>query len=188
MTTTVPEALQPGDLLATHITGEVGKLIGFGELLNSNRLFHPFSVEAKKLSVFSHVAVVRDATTLIEAEVGGARIAPISEYLDGRPILFSTGLLGIDKATGLNIVKYAEAMVGAPYSSLDYFSIAAHRFHIPVPGLHDYIDDEGHIICSTLAAIAYSKAGKPLFPGQWTGYATPYGVAKLLVDKGAILV
>src|ERR1700756_4936589 len=139
--TQVPANLQPGDLVATHITGEVGRLIGFGELLNSNRLFHPFSKEALELSQFSHVAVVRDSATLVEAEPGGARLAPISEYLDGRPIMFSTGLLGVDAATGQRIADEAVKLLKTPYSFLDYDELAVHRFHIPVPGLKRLIQD-----------------------------------------------
>lgn len=186
MPTAVPAKLQPGDLIATHISGSVGRWIGFGELLDSNRLFHPFSKEALDLSVFSHVAVVRDATTLVEAEVGGARLAPISEYLDGRPILFSTGLLGVDAATGQKIADEAVKLLGVPYSFLDYGSIAAHRFHVPVPGLKAYISASGHLICSQLADLACQRAGVQLFDdGRWDGSVTPYDIAQLLVSKGA---
>lgn len=183
--TSTPANLQPGDLLCTNITGEVGKLIGLGEWLDTFSFKKLFNRELLELRVFSHVAVIRDSATLIEAEAGGARVAPIAEYLDGRPLMFSTGLLGIDKATGQLIANYAEAMVGSPYSFLDYGAIAAKRLHLPVPGLKDYINSSSHVICSQLAALAYDKAGKSLFPGYWPGYTTPLDVARLLVSKGA---
>ena len=186
MTTTIPALIQPGDFFVTQISGDVGKWIGFGELLDSGSFAHPFNRELHELDVFSHAAVYVGDGNIVEAEVGGARSYTIDEYLDGRPIMFSTGLFGIDAATGLKIAAEAIKLIGTPYSFVDYAAIATRRLHLPAPGLKDYIKDSGHLICSQLADLAHQRAGVQLFAdGRWNGDVTPMDLAQLLVSKGA---
>jgi cell wall-associated NlpC family hydrolase len=186
MVTAIPTLIQPGDLLVTNITGDVGKWIGFGEFLDSASFDHPFNRELRELDVFSHAAVYVGDGNIVEAEVGGARSYTLDEYLDGRPLMFSTGLLGVDAATGLKIAAEAKKLIGVPYSFVDYAAIATHRLHLPAPGLEQYIKDSGHLICSQLADLAYQRAGVQLFAdNRWNGDVTPMDIARLLVSKGA---
>jgi hypothetical protein len=63
---------------------------------------------------------------------------------------------------------------GVGYSFLDYDAIAAHRLHLPVPGLRAYIGSTGHLICSQLCDQAYADVGAHLYAdGRWPGYVTP---------------
>src|SRR5258708_29450415 len=68
----------------------------------------------------------------------------------------------------------ARSNIGVGYSWADYMAIAAHRLHIPSPGLRDFIADSTHQICSQLIDTCYADAGVHLFAdGRWPGYVTP---------------
>jgi hypothetical protein len=61
-----------------------------------------------------------------------------------------------------------------PYSFLDYAALAAHRWHIPTPGLKRFVGDTGHMICSQLVDQAAADGGWRLFDDQrWPGFVTP---------------
>jgi uncharacterized protein YycO len=162
-------AANPGDIGVTSISGEVGKLISFGEWLNGN-----------KNDKYDHAFIYIGNGQVVEAEAGkeGARIGNIQEYMDGRPLAFSTGKLNIDAAVSQKIVEISLGLVGTEYSFLDYFAIAAHRFHLPIPGLKHYIESSKHMICSQMVDYAYKTAGYQLFADdRWPGYCTPAEIA-----------
>jgi len=175
MTATDPH--QPGDIILTQITGKIGKLIEWGQWLNGDGFID-----------FEHAALYKGNGILIEAEPGGARERPLSEYT-GRSIYWSTGHIALTAAERANIVaagvKYVQANNGrgVPYSFLDYDALAVHRLHIPVPGLKQYIASTGHMICSQLVDQCYADAGVHLFTdNRWPGYVTPgdiYDVIRL---------
>jgi hypothetical protein len=72
------------------------------------------------------------------------------------------------------------ALKHTPYSFLDYGAQAAHRFHLPVPHLKDYIQSSGHLICSQLADRAALLGGWHLFQDdRWEGYVPPCDLYKL---------
>jgi hypothetical protein len=74
----------------------------------------------------------------------------------------------------------ASRYTGIPYSFLDYLAIAAHRLHIPAPGLRSYIASTKHEICSALCDEFYRRVfGVVLVPGEWQGYVTPGGLWQL---------
>jgi len=83
--------------------------------------------------------------------------------------------------------KYREAVAtcavgytGVPYSMADYFSLAAHRLHIPAPHLRSYIRTSKHQICSQLADAAADNGGWHLFDdGRWPGDITPMDLENL---------
>jgi cell wall-associated NlpC family hydrolase len=159
----------PGGIGVTSISGDVGKLITIGEWLNGN-----------KDDKYDHVFIYIGNGQIVEAEAGkqGAVISNVSEYMDGRPLAFSTGKLDVDDVTAQKIVNIALSLVGTKYSFLDYFAIAAHRFHLPIPGLKNYIASSKHMICSQMVDYVYQKAGFQLFPdNRWDGYVTPAEVA-----------
>lgn len=162
-------AANPGDIGVTSISGDVGKLITFGEWLNGN-----------KDDKYDHAFIYVGNGQIVEAEAGreGARLGNVSEYMDGRPLAFSTGKIPLDGAQGQKIADIALSLVGTGYSFLDYVAIATHRFHLPVPGLESYIASSKHMICSQLVDYAYQKAGYQLFTdGRWNGYVTPAAIA-----------
>lgn len=166
---------QPGDIILTQITGRIGKLIEFGQWLNGNGFID-----------FEHAALYKGDGTVIEAEPGGARERPLSDYT-GRPQFWSTGILQLTDTQRMLIVNAAVGYTkanggkGVPYSFLDYDALAAHRLGIPVPGLQRYIASTGHMICSQLVDQCYADAGVHLFTDdRWPGYVTPGDLYDLL--------
>jgi hypothetical protein len=152
---------QPGDIGLTTVQGPFGALIRFGQWLNGSGF-----------AAFEHAFVVLPGDRLIEAQPGGARVGMLSEY-DGRHVVYLSpppGLV-VDRRA---VCDAAERYAGVGYGWLDYLVLAAHRFHLPVPGLRRYIASTRRMICSQLADQAYQDAGVPLFAdGRWPGYVTP---------------
>lgn len=165
---TVPQPM-PGDFAVTTVKGQVGFLISLGERLLGSRWGH-----------WDHAFVYVGDGQLVEAEPGGARLAGLDEY-QGRPLLWSTGRVELTDEQRASIVAAARARIGTPYSALDYLAIAAHRFHLPIPGLRKYIASTGHEICSALVDRVYADAGVHLYAdGRWEGYVTPADLAALI--------
>jgi len=164
----VPE---PGDIGLTSIVGPVGWGIRVGQWINGDGF-----------GVYEHAFIVLDDHTLLEAEPGGARIAGLDEYAGRHVEYVSPDLTAEQRAA---ICAAARHYVGVGYSAADYFAIAAHRFHIPMPGLRRYIASTGHQICSQLADQCYQDAGVQLFnDGRWPGFVTPADLANLLGREG----
>lgn len=160
----------PGDIGVTSVSGDVGKLITIGEWLNGN-----------SNDKYDHAFIYIGNGQVVEAEPGGARVGSVSKYMDGRPLAFSTGKLPIDAIVGQDIVDIALKLVGTPYSFVDYFAIAAHRFHLPFPGLKSYVASSKHQICSQLVDYTYREAGIQLFKdNRWPGYVTPADLAEAI--------
>lgn len=129
-------------------------------------------------SVYTHAVLVLDDGTLIEAEPGGARIAPITEYAAGA-VDWSSWPLSAEQRAG--IMATGRSLVGTPYSFLDYAALAAHRLHLPLPGLRRYVASTGHMICSQLVDYGYQREGVHLFTdNRWPGYVTPTDLGRVL--------
>lgn len=158
----------PGDFFVTSISGQVGFWISVGEWLNGSRFGH-----------WDHAGIYVGDGQLVEAEPGGARLAGLDEYA-GRPVAWSTGHVQLTDEQRTAIVAAARGYVGVGYSAADYFAIAAHRFHLPVPWLRAYVASSKHLICSALVDKAFQDAGVQLFAdGRWNGYVTPADLATL---------
>lgn len=96
--------------------------------------------------------------------------------------LWSTGRVQTTSAAATAALKY----VGTPYSWLDYLAIAVHRWHIPFPGLKNFVADSRRMICSQLVDRAECDAGVHLFSdGRWPGYVRPSDLADLILTSGA---
>jgi hypothetical protein len=158
---------KPGDFGLVAISGETGRLIRFGQWLNGNGW-----------GDYQHAVLVLDNDELIEAEPGGARIRPVSEY-DGTNVVWSDWPL--TDAERAAIVAAGRSLEGTPYSFLDYAMLAAHRLHIPVPGLRRYIASTGHKICSALVDLGYKLGGQTMFDDRrWDGDVTPMALVPAL--------
>jgi len=158
----------PGDIGLTSIQGPVGALIRVGQWLNSDGF-----------AAYEHAFVVLPGGRLIEAMPGGARIVPLTEY-DQRDVLY-VALADLTYAQRVLIAETAESYEGVPYSAADYLALAAHRAHLPVPGLRRFVASTHHMICSQLADQAYADAGVQLFDDhRWPGYVTPGALFELL--------
>jgi hypothetical protein len=160
---------KPGMIGLTQISGGVGKAIEFGQWLNG-----------EGFQMWEHAFVLLPENQILEAEPGGARIVPL-HYND---VYWCTGLYKLlpmtprpdDTASWMAV---ANQFKGIPYSFLDYAALSAHRLHIPIPGLEDFIADSGHEICSQLADDFYTRLGATIFTDKrWTGFVTPAGLYK----------
>lgn len=156
---------QPGWIGLTRIDGPVGAGIRLGQWADGDGF-----------SVMEHAFVLLGAGLIVEAEPGGARVARLDQYA-GRPLAWIPCPPQLQDA----VAAQARALVGTPYSFLDYAALATHRLHLPAPGLRPYIADSGHMLCSQLADEAARRAGWHLFAdGRWPGYVTP-GALRALV-------
>lgn len=174
--------LLPGDYACRNMGGTPGKLISVGEWLNGNGF-----------SIYDHAEVYVGLADkagpygyTMGAYPGGAHLVALQECQVAEPgkygFLWSSGKILLTDAERTAIVSCAMACKGIPYSALDYFALAAHRLHIPVPGLRDYIKDTRHLICSELVDFCYMTAGVHLFHNVWQGYVTPAMLANLILE------
>lgn len=169
MTTTTPPV---GLIGLTPISGQVGKLIEFGQWLDGGGF-----------QQWEHAFISIGGGLIVEAEPGGARIGNVSEYSD---IYWCEGIYTLGTAAQLAAtVPVAKGYVGTPYSALDYFALAAHRLHLPVIGLENYIKNDAHQICSQLVDQVYNVAGIHIFTdNRWAGFVTPADLYNRNVQLG----
>jgi hypothetical protein len=150
----------------TSISGDVGAGIRIGQWLNGNGF-----------SRYEHAFLSLGDGTILEAEPGGSRIAPLSEYpADSVYWCWNIWKQVPFAFRNWKLVQVAawNRYVGIPYSFADYASLAARRLRIPVPGLRRYVASSGHEICSQLVDLFYREEfGVGIIPGEWAGYVTP---------------
>jgi cell wall-associated NlpC family hydrolase len=159
------------------MSGDAGKLIRLGQLLNGDGFG---DYEHAFIYIGDYGTTGDLAAQIVEAEPGGAR----RTALNYSSVLWSSGKIPLTDAQRAAIVTAAKKYVGTPYSAADYFALAAHRLHIPAPGLRAYVASSGHMICSQLVDACYADAGVHLFSdGRWPGYVTPGALADLLEAK-----
>lgn len=164
---------QPGDFAVVRMNGATGRLIRLGQWLNGDGF-----------ADYEHAFVYIGDGLVVEAEPGGARRGSLGYYAHA-PMLWSTGRIALTDGQRATVVAAALGYVGVPYSFVDYLSIMALRFRLPVPWLHRYVANSGHMICSQLVDQCYQDAGIRLFPdGRWPGDVTPGDLYRLIV-KGS---
>lgn len=147
----------------------------------------------RKFSQWNHVCVctrtepgppgVYSTVWIAEAEPGGAVEVPW--HYEDVPHQWSTSILPTNPAVAAAAVRYTQpgpwGRHGVPYSWADYAAIAAHRWHVPAPGLREYIKATGHMMCSYFADRCKSDGGVHLFDdGRWEGYVAPDDIGGLL--------
>jgi hypothetical protein len=158
-----------GDAGITQIQGEVGRLIRLGQWLNGDGF-----------ADFEHAFVYIGDGQIVEAEPGGARIAQLAEY-DARTVAW----LRCPPEYRENVAAAARSLEGTPYSFLDYVAIAAHRLHIPAPGLKRLIGRRR--ICSALADAAADMGGWHWYADdRWYGDVTPADIWGLIRTQDAM--
>ncbi|MEU9124014.1 hypothetical protein AB0C96_29820 [Streptomyces sp. NPDC048506] len=159
----------PGDIGLTQISGVTGRLIRFGQWINGDGF-----------ADYQHAFLVLPDDRLLEAEPGGARIRPLTDYAADDDVLYVCPA-GLTEQQRAGICTAATRYVGVPYSFLDYLAIATHRFRVPVPGLRRYVASTRHMICSQLVDQCYQDAGVHLFADhRWPGYVTPLALYQRL--------
>ncbi len=157
---------EPGDFAVCRMGGAAGRLVAVGEWLCGDRF-----------TQYQHALLYTGENLIIEAEPGGARAVPLDKARYGG-MLWSTGRIPLTGTQRTAICLAARSYIGTPYSWADYMAIAAHRLHIPAPGLRGYIESTKHEMCSALVDRVYQDAGVQLFDdGRFNGYVTPADLA-----------
>ena len=83
----------------------------------------------------------------------------------------------------VRIVAEATALLGTPYSFLDYLALALHRFKVRPKCIEGRVTDSGHLICSQLVDQVYLAAGIHLFAdGRMSQDVTPGDIANVLIE------
>jgi hypothetical protein len=147
--------LKPGDLGFTRITGFTGWWVNLGQALTGDS------------SRFTHVFMVMDDDTVIEAMPGGARYAPLDrEYKTD--VMYAR--LPMTEAQRQLAVKTARELMARPggvrYSFGDYLYLALKHFGVPAFFLKRLIQRFGHMICSQLVDYLANGGGKYV-RGEW---------------------
>lgn len=159
---------QVGDIGLVRISGVTGVLVSLGQRLIGSS------------SYFTHAFVVVGDGMVVQAQPGGAECVPLADAVGSRRVVFTDFALPAEQRIG--IMWAALAMVGTPYSFLDYAAIGLRRI-LRFAGLERYVSNTGHLICSQLADLAYKRAGFELFPGRIPGDVTPGDIARLIGAK-----
>lgn len=146
---TVP---QPGDVLVTRSNSIPGALIRLGAALRGQP------------NLSSHVAVVHHtdkAGTIwcIEGRPGGVGWRDATDYLNSRWTITNAGQPKND-AQRLLVTGTIRAALGTPYDWEGIAADAAAALHLPDLWAEKWDGAvPGHVVCSSLAAWAYSTAG-----------------------------
>ncbi len=166
------ENLQPADFGLVRMRGVVGPVIRSAQWLY-NGVFKDYE----------HAFVYVGDDMIVEAMPGGALLSPLSKY-DDEHVFWSSGLINWSEDETQQramIVAAVRGYVGTPYSFLDYLALAAHRLHVPAPGLRQYIASTRHLICSQLVDQGYLEGQQHLFTdNRWPGYVAPSSLYELL--------
>lgn len=164
--------MKPGDFGLTQIHGRVGVAIRVGQWLMGDGF-----------ADYQHAFVLVEDGMVVEAEPGGARLAELAQYDASRVAWYSCP----PSKAGL-IRLAAVALIGTPYSFLDYAALAGVRLGAPAAQvLRRYVAGTGHMICSQLVDEAYRRAGVHLFDdGRLPGDVTPLDLNALILAQGRL--
>lgn len=155
---------QPGDIGLVPIVGNVGLAIRIGQWLNGSGFAN-----------YEHAFVFVGQNRIVEAEPDGAREVSLDEY-DSRTIAW----LRCPNQYRAAVAQQAQTFVGTPYGFLDYAVIAAHRIHLPIPGLKRRANSTNSMICSQLAVEAARRGGWDLLGTKPSGFITPDDLDRLV--------
>jgi len=159
---------EPGDIGLTTISGHVGRMVRVGQWMLGDgfgKVQHAFVVTGYRQGL-------PKTPWIVEAMPGGARHVK-NWHTD-------VHYLRCPEKYREAVATCAVGYTGVPYSMADYFSLAAHRLHIPAPHLRSYIRTSKHQICSQLADAAADNGGWHLFDdGRWPGDITPMDLENL---------
>jgi hypothetical protein len=169
---------QPGDILAVRGGGTTGKLIRLGAALRGQP------------NLNAHIALMHHTDThgthwLLEGRPGGVGWRDATDYLKSPWTITNPGQPKTD-AQRAAVCKTTEAMIGTAYDWEAIAADAAGAFgldHVWEPGWNGQVP--GHVVCSSLAAYAYTKAGlgrpsqaldgRGVTPADWTTFIFTHG-------------
>ncbi len=144
--------LKPGDIGFTRITGFTGFWVNLGQALTGDSCR------------YTHVFVVMDDDTVLEAMPSGARYAPLDRE-HKTDVLYARLPLTDEQRAG--VVTEARRLMnqpgGIPYGFSDYLALALAHLGVNAKRLRKYITNNGRMICSQLADYLLSHAGFKVF-------------------------
>lgn len=159
----------PGYIFLVPMPGWGGKVIKWGQFLAGDGW-----TKIQHAGVFVGEVDGWDGPRTIEAYPGGAIVGRMDRYDPSTIVWLRCPPAYRDAVTGA-----ALAFKDVPYSFLDYAALDAHRFHVPVPHLEEFISDQGHVICSQLSDAAAGNGGWHIFDDErWPGFVTPNDLGK----------
>lgn len=173
--------IQPGDFCCVPVSGGVGYLISVGEWLDGDGFgdYDHAEIFIGEADIYAPYGYT------IGAYPGGAAKVALPCPPDKLPnALWSSGKFNLSDSQRTTIVAKATSLIGTPYSALDYFALALHRFKLKDNWLKNYIASSDHMICSQLVDYVYYQSGYILFTDdRWFGYVTPADLANLIKGK-----
>lgn len=162
----------PGDFAVTKIPGISGRAIALGQWVIRN----PSPVQ--------HAYVYVGNGDVVQAMPGGAQLAQMHQVEPA--YMWSGDVIPLTAVQRVRIANAARAMVGTPYSFVDYLSIGLYRWGVRPAALRRYVANSHHMICSQLVDFLYAASGANLFgDDRFPGDVTPSDLFDLLRSKGA---
>ena len=163
-------SLRRGMFGLTQIGGLTGFFIRTGQVLVGDA------------SRWTHAFIVIDDQTILEAQPTGARLAPLSSVLDGRPIAASYAIR-LTSEESARIADVSMKYVGVKYGFSAYLHLALTFVGIDSARLRKYLSTNRRLICSQLVDQIYHDAGIHLFDDGRAHYdVTPGDLANLLIE------
>lgn len=128
-------------------------------------------------SKYNHAFIVIDAEHLIEGEPGGARPNKLTAYPHA-----AYSSINLTDAQRNQIVAWAKAHIGTPYSWLDDLEIGlVDLFGWAPKWMRKRLSSTRTLMCSQLVDAAYAAAGVQLFSdGRPAGGVSPGDLARLI--------
>ncbi|MET9480966.1 hypothetical protein [Streptomyces sp. NPDC006638] len=149
----------------TKIHGVTGALVAAGQALIGDA------------APVQHALIHAGDGMIVQAMPGGAELLPLGEA--SAPVVWSS--LPLTWEQRYDLMYHARALVGTPYSYVDYLSLGLAHFRVRPSWVTDYVADSGHMICSQLVDETYLRAGVHLFDdGRLPGDVTPGDLYTLL--------
>lgn len=180
----------PGSFGLSTIDGLVGRLVAAAQAFTGDG------------SRWTHAFIVLDDIAVLQAQPGGAVIAPLADRLKDPEVVFCDGPVqewlsrrdvyltqrygnaNAEAVIRQTIVDHARTLEGTKYGYLQYFALGLATLGCRPKWLRKFIADRGHLICSQLVDAVYRRAGIHLFddgrlpqdvtPGD---LATRFGIA-----------
>lgn len=163
--------IKPGSFGLSIIGGKLGWWVDRGQAFVERQDYR-----------FTHAFLVLDNEQVIEAQPGGARITPLSEYTRraGGTVIFSDepvqrelddfwsrsrGGDDVEFEARLRekIVDFGRSLEGTPYNYVDYLVIGLDRLGIRPKFIRHRLKRHDRLICSQLVDFVYQMAGIHLF-------------------------
>lgn len=173
----IPANLQPADWAVAQIHQPAGTMIRLMQMTM------PGCAPRWAKWVHAFYCVSIDPIMIVEATPQGTK--HVRFHYNPADVFWSTGIISKTPAgRAASVAKALEFCAandgqGVGYSFLDYAAQATHAWHIPVPGLKDYIASTGHEICSEDVDQFDLSGGTHLFTDdRWAGYVAPWMLAQ----------